>query len=292
MKKFMSDRQTTYGIIGYPLSHTLSPVMHNAAFQALDVDAVYQAMPLKEDGLDNFFREIKDPDCPIFGLNVTIPYKETVMDHLDAVNPLAVKIGAVNTIVIDKDRKLVGYNTDAPGFMLHLRELKIEIAGRRIAILGAGGSCRAILAALCMVPERPEIIRIYNRTPERTVALLKDLAERFNVGIVEPAETIEELDIEHSDILINTTSVGLKSVDPSPVPHDFFHPDLFVYDLIYNPKETRLLREAREAGARTANGSGMLFYQGVLALQHWAEMELPDGVKKAMRKALEKELSK
>ena len=283
----ISEPKTTYGIIGYPLNHTLSPVMHNAAFKEFGVDAVYKPIPLKEEGLDDFFEELKSGTCPIFGLNVTVPYKEKVIDYLDALNSLAERIGAVNTIVIDPDRKLIGYNTDAPGFIAHLKELKMETKGQRIAILGAGGSCRAILATLCMIPDRPEIIRIYNRTPQRTQELVKDLGERFDLSIVEAVDHVEELDVEHSDILINTTSVGLKKTDPSLVPGDLLHPDLFVYDLIYNPKETRLLKEAREAGARSANGLGMLFYQGVLSLQHWAARDISDTVKKKMRDALE-----
>ncbi len=212
------------------------------------------------------------------------------MEYLDILNPLAEKIGAVNTIVVGKNRELIGYNTDAPGFAAHLKELEVETKGRRVAILGAGGSCRAILSTFCMIPDRPEMVRIYNRTPERTHELLKNMGGRFDVSLIESVDMIEELDIERCDILINTTSVGLKKSDPSLVPYDFLHPDLFVYDLIYNPAETRLLREAREAGARTANGLGMLFYQGVLAFQHWADAELPEVVKKKMRRALENNL--
>lgn len=286
---FMSDQITTYGIIGFPLGHTLSPVMHNTAFRELKADAIYQAMPLKEEELDAFFEELRDPDCPIFGLNVTVPYKEKVLEYLDVLNPLAEKIGAVNTIVIDQKRTLIGYNTDAPGFLSHLQELKVETKGSRVAILGAGGSCRAILSTMAMVPERPEIIRVFNRTPERTRDLVGDLSQRFDTSIVLPVDNLEELEIEHSDLLINTTSVGLKASDPSLVPEDILHPDVFVYDLIYNPWETRLLRDARLAGARTSNGLGMLYYQGVLALQHWAEMEIPEPVKKKMRKALEEQ---
>lgn len=283
----MTTYQSTYGIIGYPLDHSLSPVMQNAAFAELEVDAVYKTFPLKEEELDPFFKKLREPKSPIFGFNVTVPYKEVVMKYIDTMSPLAQKIGAVNTVVINKDRKLIGYNTDAPGFMSHLVELGFNTTGKRITILGAGGAARGVLATLCMIPDRPESIRIYNRTSSRSEGLIEDLSQRFDLSIVELVSDIEDLNIELCDMLINTTSVGLKKSDPSLIDSSLLHPDMLVYDLIYNPKETELLKAAREVGAKTANGLGMLFYQGVLALQHWANTQLDDDVKLVMRKALE-----
>ncbi len=283
----MEDHVSQYGIIGNPLKHSLSPLMHNAAFKALDVEAIYNLFPLEEHELDDFFANLHESTSPIFGFNVTVPYKEKVLKYLDTLSPLVEKVGAVNTVVINKERKLVGYNTDSPGFMIHLSELRVETSDKRIAVLGAGGSAKAILATLCMIPERPEYIKIYNRTAERSEKLLKELGSRINMDIVESVMSVDDLELRDTDLLINTTSMGLNEEDPCLIEEDLLHPDLFVYDLIYNPKETLLLRMAREQGARTSNGLGMLFYQGVLAFQHWAQVELDDEVKQIMREALE-----
>ncbi len=284
----MEDSQATYGIIGYPVSHSLSPLMHNAAFKALKVDASYKLFPLREEELDSFFAKLKEKASPIFGLNVTVPYKERVVKYIDNLSPLAQKIMAVNTIVITPERSIIGYNTDAPGFMAHLTELKFNFADKRIAILGAGGSARAILATLCLIPERPQSIKIYNRTGSRTEVLLNDLGERIDMSMVEPVSSVEDLNVELADLLINTTSLGLKDDDDSLIEAEMFHPDLLVYDLIYNPKETKLLKMAKRKGAKVANGLGMLYYQGILSFQHWANMELDQKIKKKMRDAIEK----
>lgn len=284
----MDAQSAVYGIIGYPVAHSLSPLMHNTAFKELGVDAVYKLFPLKENELDIFFTELRTPSSPIFGLNVTVPYKEAVLKYLDNITPFAQKIMAVNTIVINKERKLLGYNTDAPGFLAHLVELQFNTRDKRIAVMGSGGSARAILAVLCMIPERPDSIKIYNRTPERLDNLLEDLSARIDTSIVEPVADIDDLDIPEADLLINTTSVGLKLEDPSLVDEELLHRKLLVYDLVYNPPLTPLLKMAKARGARVANGLGMLYYQGVLAFQHWANVLLDDDVKQKMREALEK----
>ena len=284
----MDAQSAVYGIIGYPVAHSLSPLMHNTAFKELGADAVYKLFPLKKNELDIFFTELRKPSSPVFGLNVTVPYKEAVLEYLDNITPLAQKIMAVNTIVINKERKLLGYNTDAPGFLAHLVELQFNTRDKRIAIMGSGGSARAILAVLCMIPERPDSIKIYNRTPQRLDNLLEDLSARIDTSIVQPVASIDDLDIPEADLLINTTSVGLKPEDPSLVDVDLIHRKLLVYDLIYNPPMTPLLKTARAGGARVANGLGMLYYQGVLAFQHWANVLLDDDIKLKMRQALEK----
>lgn len=279
-----------YGIIGYPVAQSLSPAMHNAAFKELGVDAIYKLFPLKEEDLDGFFGELHDPSSPIGGLNVTTPYKEKAVSYLDSMTPLTQRILAVNTIVITRERRLVGYNTDAPGFLSHLVDLGFNTRDKKIAVLGAGGSARAILGVLCMIPERPESIKIYNRSRERLNALVSDLATRMDTGIIEPAMSIDDLDIPGADLLINTTSVGLRGDDPCLIDEGLLHPSLLVYDLIYNPAETEFLKMARRRGARAANGLGMLYYQGVLALQHWVNIQLDDRIKRVMRQALEEGL--
>ena len=277
-----------YGIIGKPLNHSLSPMMHNAAFKALKANAVYKLFSLEEDELPLFFDDLKEVDNPIFGLNVTVPYKERVIAHMDGMHAFAAKVGAVNTIVINNQRKFFGYNTDGPGFLTDLNAAGFNPEGKRIAILGAGGTTRAILSVLTLINEQPESIRLYNRTPGKAKELVDDLSQRLDLSLVEVVATIEDLNIELADCLINTTSVGLKSTDESLVDPETLHKGLFVYDVIYNPAQTKLLKDAKQKGARTANGLGMLYYQGVLSLQHWAHMELDDKVKTIMRRALEK----
>jgi len=282
----MKSDQSLYGIIGYPVEHSLSPLMHNTAFKELGVAARCELFPLREEELEAFFQGLHEKDSPIFGLNVTVPYKELALQYVDIVTPFVQKIGALNTIVVNSERKLIGYNTDAPGFLAHLTELNFQTAGKRIVILGAGGSTRAILATLCMIPERPESIKIYNRTEQRLETLLSDLGERIDLSIVEPVNCIDDLDIEIADLLINTTSVGMTD-DDCLVDEDFLHSHMLVYDLIYSPSETVLLRMAKRKGAKTANGLGMLYYQGILAFQHWANIQLSDDIKLKMRKSLE-----
>jgi shikimate dehydrogenase len=282
----MEEHITTYGIIGNPVAQSLSPLMHNAAFKALEVDAVYQRFLLSEDELPDFMADLKESDCPIFGLNVTVPYKESVIPFLDSLSPFAQKARSVNTIVINPQRALAGFNTDGPGFLAHLRELDFDTGGTRIAILGAGGTARAIITALCLLPSRPAAITLYNRTTVKAENLCQDLARRIDVGMIKVAGSIEE--IGSSDLLINTTSVGLRADDPQLVPEDLLHGDMLVYDVIYNPAMTPLLKRAKKREARIANGLGMLYYQGVLALEHWANTPVHEQVKIAMRQSLEK----
>jgi shikimate dehydrogenase len=283
----MDEQKSLYGIIGYPVEHSLSPLMHNTAFKELGVEAVYKLFPLKEEDLDQFFEELRDKDNPIFGLNVTVPYKERVLKYLDTLTPFATKVGAVNTIAISEERKLTGYNTDAPGFLAHLTELGVETKGKKVAVLGAGGVSRAMIAALCLDEERPESIRIYDIVKEKAGCLVDDLKERIDLSIVESVRSLDDLNIEIADLFINATPIGMHKKDPRLIEAEVFHSKMFVYDVIYNPEETLLLKEAKERGADVSNGLGMLYYQGVLAFQHWANIEIDDCIKNKMRISLE-----
>lgn len=276
-----------YGIIGTPLAHSLSPVMHNAAFKALNVNAVYKTFELFDDEeLKLFFEDLKEEGNPIFGLNVTVPYKEKVLPYIDVLDPFAQRVGAVNTIVITHQRKIYGFNTDGPGFLSHLEELGFDPEGKRVAILGAGGAARSILGVLCLINKRPDNIKIYNRTFTKAKALVDSLADKIDMSLVEIVDNIEDLNIELADCLINTTSLGLKGEKTFLIDPALIHSDMLVYDVIYNPAETPLLKEAKAKGARTANGLAMLYFQGVLAFNHWAGGDIEDKYKKIMRKAL------
>ena len=284
----MYEPPAIYGIIGNPVAHSLSPVMQNAAFKAMEVNAVYKLFPLADvDELKLFMEDLKEADNPIFGLNVTVPYKSQVLPYLDTIDPLAQKIGAVNTIVIDHNRKMRGFNTDGPGFLAHLTELKFDLKDKRVAVLGAGGTTRAIISVLCLVTPGPERITLYNRTRSHAETLVEEIGKKIKTEIVTIVDEPEDLNIELADLLINTTNVGMKTGEALLIDPASLHKGMLVYDVIYSPLETRLLMEARKQGASTANGLGMLFYQGVLALGHWADVELDEQVKQIMRKSLE-----
>ena len=277
-----------YGIIGNPVAHSLSPEMHNTAFKALKVNAVYKLFHLSDQQeLKLFMEDLKEDNNPVFGLNVTVPYKEDILPYLDSIDPLAEKIGAVNTLVIDHHRKIRGFNTDGPGFLSHLTELNFDPTAKRIAVLGAGGTARAIISVLCLLSKGPESISVYNRTRANADNLIEEIGKKIDTGIVSAVDEPEDLNIELADLLINTTNVGMKEADPLLIDPASLHKDMLVYDVIYNPAETKLLAQARLKKARRANGLGMLFFQGVLAFWHWSGVELDERTKKMMRKSLE-----
>ncbi len=283
----MSNKKSIYGIIGLPLQHSLSPLMHNTAFKTLHLNAEYKLFPLPEEELENFFDELRTTSSPIMGINVTVPYKEKVLEFLDTLSPYAKKAMAVNTITISPNRNLTGFNTDGPGFLTHLTELGFQPSGKRLAVLGSGGTARAIISVLCLISERPHSILVYNRHPEKTQQLLQDLGQRMDTSIVQSVASIDDLNIELSDLLINTTSVGLNPDDPCLVNLELLHSNMLVYDVIYNPAQTTLLKLAKEKEAQTSNGLGMLFYQGTLAFQHWMGYELDYKTKIEMKAVLE-----
>lgn len=285
----MYEPPAIYGIIGNPVAHSLSPVMQNAAFKALEVNAVYKLFPLADqEELKLFMEDLKEDNNPIFGLNVTVPYKEDILPYLDSIDPLAEKIGAANTLLIDHHRKIRGFNTDGPGFLSHLTELNVDLKDKRVVILGAGGTARAIISVLCLIPQGPERITIYNRTRANADSLVEEIGKKIKTEIVTVVDEPEDLNIELADLLINTTNIGMKENDPLLIDPESLHKDMLVYDVIYSPAETKLLAQARLKKAKTANGLGMLYFQGVLAFWHWSGVELDERVKKVMRKSLEK----
>jgi len=274
-----------FGVLGYPVKHSLSPLMHNAAFNALKLDAEYRFFEIRPEDLKIFLKAL--PEKNIHGLNVTVPYKETVIPFLAQLSPEARLIGAVNTIRVDAG-KLEGFNTDGEGFLRHLsRDLEFSPQGKVIAIIGAGGAARAIAVYLCR--ERPKTISIYDIDQKKSSALVEHLRKNFSGIQFHAAVSVSALNLEASHLCVNATPIGMKDSDPSPVEERFLHPGLLVYDLIYNPAETKLLKLAKVCGAKVANGLGMLLYQGILSFQIWTGQEPPVGV---MRQALEEGLTK
>lgn len=270
----VSGKTKICALIGDPVEHTMSPPMHNAAFRQLGLDYIYVPFRVKPEDLAAVvagFRALN-----VRGFNVTIPHKVTVIPLLDTLDPLAEKIGAVNTVVNDNGN-LTGYNTDATGFLQALLQQGVEPAGKNVVILGAGGASRAISYILA---ENGAGLTILNRKQELDWAV--DLAHRISGDFGKEVKALE-LTTEYltaalsgATILINATSVGMTpNDDASPVPADLLRPELAVFDIVYNPIRTRLLREAEEAGCRTSGGIDMLAWQGALAFEKWTGQQAP-----------------
>lgn len=267
-----------FGVLGDPISHSLSPVMHNAAFCALDMDCSYHAFRVKPDNLEY---AIKGAGALGFGgLNLTIPLKEKALGIVEPTE-MAKSIGAVNTV--DFKNGISGHNTDGIGARMALTDRGIGIGGKNVLVLGAGGAARAIAFQLAKDGAR---VTIANRTVERAQALARDVGA---VGEV-TASGFGALDkiIRHTDILINSTSVGMSpDISGTLVTSDMMHPDLVVFDIVYNPLKTCLLMEAEIAGATTIDGVMMLVYQGAEAFKIWTGVSPPvDVMEKAVRDAL------
>jgi len=259
-------------LFGNPVSHSLSPIMHRAAFCAMNVKAYYHAFSIKSiEGAIEGMRAMG-----IDGASVTIPFKEAVIPYLDEVDEEALSIGAVNTI-LNRNGYLVGFNTDGIGFLRGLRE-KTEPKGKKCVVIGAGGAARAIIFSLKKAGAEPIIL---NRTVEKGEKLARKLSCTFL-----PLKHIRELE---AGILINTTPVGMyPQVEDSPVPGEYLDRFELVVDIIYNPRETKLLRTARKKGRETLNGVSMFVYQGAEQIRLWMGLHPPIEV---MRRAVEEALS-
>ena len=272
--RIISGRTRLCGVIGDPIEHTMSPAIHNAAFSQLRLDYLYVAFHVRKEWLGQAMEGMRALD--IRGLNVTIPHKVAVIPFLDKLDPLAEKIGAVNTVAND-DGVLTGYNTDASGFLKALLERNIEPKGKRIVILGAGGSSRAISFILA---DRGAHLVVLNRLLELDWA--EELARRLSTVFNQEVKALELVEenlarvLEEADILVNATSVGMSpNIGETPVPSKLLRPGLVVVDIVYNPVRTRLLGEAKEAGAETVSGVDMFVWQGASAFERWTGVEAP-----------------
>ncbi len=271
----VSGKTIVCGVIGDPIEHTMSPVMHNAAFKKLGIDYLYVPFRVRKEELEKAIAGLRALN--IRGLNVTIPHKVEVISFLDKVDPLVEKIGAVNTIVNDGG-VLTGYNTDATGFLQALLERGVEPKGKNTVILGAGGASRAISFILA---ERGAHLVILNRQLELDWAeeLARRISQIFNKevkALVLNEGNLAEV-LERADVLVNATSVGMSpNIDETPVPARLLKPGLVVFDIVYNPVKTRLLGEAEAAGAQTLIcGLDMLAWQGALAFEKWTGRKAP-----------------
>jgi len=269
---------SVYGIVGYPVKHSLSPAMQTVAFKALGIDAVYvpfnvhpQALAVAIDGLRAL---------GIKGVNVTVPHKETVVNYLDSLSGDAQVLSAVN-VVKNTGGFLEGYNTDVDGFLLSMKEEGIHLEGKNVTVIGAGGAGRAVGYAVLKAGAR--LLNIVNRNFQKAKSV-GELLSRFGSVVVFPLRSDVMAGIlESTDILINATSVGMSEEDPPLFDYSLLSPGVVVVDVIYSPAETQLLAVAKSRGCKTANGLGMLLYQGALSFEIWTGTTAPVEV---MRKAL------
>lgn len=282
----ITGRTRLCGILGYPLDHTLSPPMHNAAFAALGLDWAYLPWPVTPDRLGEAVRGLRAL-ANFAGANVTVPHKETLLAHLDGLTEDARAVGAVNTIVREADR-LIGHTTDGAGLLAALAEaLGFRPRGARVVIVGAGGAARS--AAFILAAAGAQGLAILNRSVERARSLAAEVgpaAPRTEVVAYplhgEPTDQI----LGSADLILNATSVGMRREDTSPVDLALCRPPTAAFDMVYNPPETAFLREARGRGMRAANGAAMLVHQGAAAFTLWTGCPAPLDV---MRHALSPE---
>ncbi|MFH1338354.1 MAG: shikimate dehydrogenase [Candidatus Omnitrophota bacterium] len=304
-----------YGLIGYPVKHSLSPVMHNTAFRHLGIDAKYRLFPVKPEELEAFLLEdiaVKDINGnevrakEISGFNVTIPHKVRTKQILEKEFPpdksapgalmisrYADLVGAVNTVQ-RVGEKLEYYNTDALGFEKSLsRDLDFDTYEKNALVLGCGGAGRAVIAALCCKGNRINRVNVFDASAEAADSAKKHFSQFPGImKLIEfvSAERIPRV-IKDCQLLINTTPVGMKQGDASVIDKALLHDELYVYDVVYN-RETQLIKDAKSLRLRAAGGLGMLLYQGVAAFEKWTDKTLSFITINAMKQALRKELNK
>ncbi|NLL82464.1 MAG: shikimate dehydrogenase [Tissierellia bacterium] len=272
----ISGTTTFMGLLGNPVDHSKSPIIHNTAFEALGLDHVYMAFKVEDGKLNDAVKGLKALGSK--GGNITMPYKTKIIEYLDEISPEAKIIGSVNTIKIDEDGKVTGYNTDGKGFVKSLEEKDVEFKGKKIVIAGAGGASKAIAIQLAF-DGAGEIV-LFNRTLENAISIADNINKNIptckaSARIMNEEDLVEE--IEDSAVLVNCTSIGMKeSIDqaiissPSQLPSD-----IFVADIIYDPEQTKLLKIAQEAGCKHMNGLKMLIWQGAIAFKIWTDKDMP-----------------
>ncbi len=264
-----------YGIIGHPVSHSFSPAMHTAAFQFIKKNAVYLPFDIPDEKLKEVISSFSLLN--VQGFNVTVPYKERIIPYLDIISPEAEKLQSVNT-VINSCEGWKGYSTDGLGFVRSIKEKGAVFKGKKVLLLGAGGSAKAI--ALALAEEKVSVIHIKNRSTEKAYKLIELLR------LLHPEQNFSgspSLSIKY-DFLINCTSVGMDGKS-CPVEEEFIDISAFIIDIIYNPSKTPLLKLAETKRKPFLNGLSMLLYQGILAFEIWSKQEAPIEV---MKKILDK----
>jgi shikimate dehydrogenase len=262
-----------YGIFGYPIGHSLSPLMHNTAFAHHGLEAVYLPFAVHPAHIEVAVKSIAA--LQMGGVNVTIPHKQAVLAWMDELSSEARLIGAVNTIHL-RDGRLHGYNTDGTGFLRALEEVDCAVAGRTVLLLGAGGAARSIAVQLCLSGIGRLLLANRTRThAEDLAAFLKQTIPHADISVVTMGESSLAAQLLDTDIVVNATSIGMHPHDPLLLPSTALSPQHLVCDIVYRPLQTPLLRAAEQQGARTVDGLGMLLHQGAKAFEIWTGYAFP-----------------
>ena len=279
MEKRISGHTRLLALIGSPVGHSGSPAMYNYSFEKLGIDYAYVAFDVKEDGVKGAIDAMRLFDMR--GMNVTMPDKTEVVKYMDELSPAAKLIGAVNTIV-NEDGKLIGYNTDGEGFVNNLRDHGGEVRGKKIVVAGGGGAATAIIVQ-CALDGANEIT-IFNKK-DAFFARTLETAEKIRNAVPSCVVNVYDIDdvqkmtecITTSDLFVNATIVGMKPMETESVVKDIsaLRPGLWVSDIVYNPEETKLLKDAKEAGCTCVGGKGMLIWQGASAFKLYTGKEMP-----------------
>lgn len=283
----ISGKTKVCGLIGDPVEHSLSPSIQNAAFDHLGLDYVYAVFPVTRNNLKKAIEGMRS--LGLHGLNVTMPHKTDVTRYLDELDETAKSVGSVNTI-LNSNGSLIGYTTDGIGALRALRYGGADPSGKKIVLLGAGGASRSVSFAL--IREAKESV-ILNRTSEKAERLVHDITTLLGGSAKVTAGRLTNENVEKAlidaDILINATPVGMHPKEQeTPVDRKLLRPGLVVFDLVYEPLETRLLREAAQIGAKTVNGLSMLVHQGAASFEIWTGVKAPIEV---MMRAATRELA-
>jgi shikimate dehydrogenase len=263
-----------FAVIGHPIGHSLSPLMHNTAFKLLHLDCQYEALEIDPTSLKNAIERFRDQKWG--GFNVTVPHKEAIITLIDEVVPEALAVGAVNTVV-NRNNKLIGYNTDVIGVERSLRLEREKIEGKMCTIMGSGGAARSV-AHVLIHNIKPKAITFSVLFPEQAHAIIKSLgSNNVQFNVIHSTDAALETAIKNSTLIVNATTVGMfPHVLDSPLPTQHWLSNKhIVFDLIYRPLKTRLLNEAQAAGAKTIDGLGMFIHQGAASFQLWTGMEMP-----------------
>ena len=270
-------------VLGDPVAHSRSPAFQNAALRACGISTTYARIHVPADRFEKLIRSL--PAAGFIGANITIPHKASALEAVDTADAYARLSGSVNTLVIDQG-KLHGFNTDGPGLSRAVQdEFGVHWKDFRIAILGAGGGAGRAIAAQCAI-DRCQRLILVNRTPEKCVSLAKELETflpggRLRIATFDTSDLAQEL--EHTDLIINATSLGMKPGDPRIIPASWVTSHQLVFDTVYSGRKSHLLEDAESAGARGANGLSMLLHQGALSFEHWFQRPAP---LETMREAL------
>lgn len=270
-----------YGVIGDPIHHSMSPLIHNFALQKHRLHAHYTAFHVKAEKLEDAFKGFRA--IQLAGLNVTIPHKQSIIPLLDEVDPLARDIGAVNTVVLENG-KYVGYNTDGPGFIRQLKNIDRHFSRKKVLIIGSGGAARAIYFSLAK--EKVQTIDMANRTIQKARTIINDCpyqTESQALALIDAEKCLDQY-----DILIQTTSIGMfPNIHETPIQIKRLKENTIVIDIIYNPFETKFLQEAKKHQAIIANGIDMFIHQAALSFELWTNQAFPvEDTKKLVIKQL------